>query len=81
MGKKQPFPEFKLPKALLNQIGECTRGYFFVAINENGEFEIYTQFDDVVSELAMVSFLIPRINKMQELLNNCGEEEIANIYI
>lgn len=48
---------FELPKELLNGLDECTRGYFLVTINDNGEFEMYNNINDQVDALAITRFL------------------------
>lgn len=48
---------FKFPQAILNQIFECSNGYFLVYINDENKFEIAQSLDDPVKKLSMINFL------------------------
>lgn len=49
--------KFKFPDQILNQIDECSRGFFLVTVNQDGEFESFGRFDDPVTELGTMGFL------------------------
>jgi hypothetical protein len=54
MKKRKPF---QIPKALLTQINECSKGFFLVTISEEDKFDIHQCLDNPVLNMAMMNFL------------------------
>jgi len=59
---------FKFPARLLDQIRECSKGFFLFVIDENGAIVPYHQLDDTVSHLAMINYLEIFSMSMQQSL-------------
>lgn len=56
--KKTPEPkQFRLPVSFLNQLNEFTNGYLLLVINDKGDFELITEYDQPAHELAFIKFL------------------------
>ena len=49
--------KFKFPKALLNQVSECSNGYFLVTISEDNKFDVHQDLGDPLKHVGMVNFL------------------------
>lgn len=62
--------KFKFPVALLNQINECSNGFFLVIVNENKEFEVFQNLENPITHLGMINFLEIFSNSMQTSLRD-----------
>lgn len=49
--------KFQFPKALLNQIDSCTKGFVLVVVNEDNQFETFQSLADPLTQVGMVNFL------------------------
>jgi Ca2+-binding EF-hand superfamily protein len=50
--------KFQFPKALLNQINECSKGFMLFAIDESGHVQVYESENmEQVSYLGLVNFM------------------------
>ena len=61
---------FQFPKHLLNQIGECSNGYFLVVLNSDNQFEVFQGLDNPVSYLGMMNFLDVFSGSMQNSMRS-----------
>jgi len=59
---------FEIPKALLEQLDECTKGFFLLTVNENGDFDMFQSYSDTVTELGVTNCLNVHFNAMQEVV-------------
>lgn len=72
--------KFTFPKHLLNQIEECTNGYFLVTLNDELEFEVYQDLKNPAVNLGMLNFLeiystSAQQNIRDKSVNQLGEAE------
>lgn len=65
---------FQIPKQILSQLNECSKGYFLCVVNDQGDFEIITDYPDQVTELGMLNFLSVQIDVNQEYIRRAGVE-------
>jgi hypothetical protein len=61
---------FRLPKQLLTQLGEFTRGYYLSVVNDRGEIESFESYDNPAIRLAVLNFVDAQSSAMQEHLKN-----------
>lgn len=62
--------KFQFPKSVLNQINECSKGYFLVIVNEENKFEVFQNLENPVTQLGLVNFLEIFSNGMQETMRS-----------
>jgi sulfur transfer protein SufE len=62
--------KFKFPKSVLNQIHECSSGFFLVVVNEKNEFEVFQNMDSPAIQLGMINFLDIFSASMQEQMRS-----------
>lgn len=67
-----------IPNKLLEQISEHSRGFMLLTINNNGDFEIYTQHDDTVSRLGMLYFIELHVNTIKVALEESALTNTVN---
>lgn len=80
MPAKKPF---EFPEALLKQIDECSRGAFLLfALDEDGEPEVYSQFDNTTNAMGLLFFAAAfcqgRLQENGEIISdsfNGGDDE------
>lgn len=75
--------KFKFPIAVLNQINECSNGFFLVVVNEKKEFEVFQNLENPVTQLGLINFLEIFSGSMQENMRqkplfNGGSPEKSN---
>lgn len=59
---------FKLPKAILSQLNEFSKGFYLVTLNEAGNFDTYINYPEHATELAFMNFLDIQSNTFQEIV-------------
>ena len=59
---------FEFPAAILNQINECSQGFFLVVINDKGEFENYFNADSPVHELGLINYVDVKSSALQSVI-------------
>ena len=64
--KKKKKQAFKIPEYFLRQMEEFTGGYLIFAYNENGQPDIYANFDNPAAGMGMHSFVKNWANAMDE---------------
>lgn len=62
--------KFVFPKQLLNQLAECSNGFFLVAVNQDNQFEIYQNLNSPILHMGMMNFLDVFSDSMQEQLRS-----------
>jgi len=65
---------FKLPQSFLNQLGEFTRGYYLITVNDQNEFETFFHHDDEVTEMALINYVDIQSGALQDMMRNQASE-------
>lgn len=71
----KPNKPFKIPKAFLTQLEEFTKGFYLVVIDDENNFQTYSEYPDVLTELGMLNFVDIQTTAMQKAIR----EEVAEI--
>lgn len=59
---------FKLPKAILNMLEECTNGYYLVTIDDQHEFQTFVHHPNQVIELGLLNYVDLQSSAIQQVL-------------
>lgn len=65
MKNKKPF---ELPKAIINMLEECTKGFYLVTVNDQNEFKTFVYYPDELTEVGILNYVDLQSTAVQEVL-------------
>ena len=68
--------KFEIPKALLEQLDECTKGFFLLTVNEDGDFDMFQSYSDTVTEMGVTNCLNVHFSTMQKVTERQAFEQM-----